>query len=155
MKIKHFHFGSVGIHPWLNRTTYDSETQSDKESDTSSIEQDQSFTVHSVHPIMDYQYTSVPTVSPPCNTKDAAIIPSRLHPRCSKTHPTQLPRPSNVTNNNACNPKPDVRKCQQSAQKKTQSGMIRKLPLLPTPPAPVRSQIRKQDLARPPPCSDN
>ena len=108
---------------------------------------------------MDYQYTPAPTVSPPHNTEDAVSTPPTPHPRCSKTCPALLPKPSKAINNNTSNLKLAVRNCQKSVQNKvpsyTRPQPTQKTSLLPTPPVSGRPQIRKTLIPGPPLCSNS
>ena len=84
--------------------------------------------------------------------------PPKTCPRCSKIHPTCLPRPSKVVNNTN-SLEPATENCQKRVQEKvpwhTCPQPTQKSPLLPTSPAPARQQIRKTLNSGPPPCCNS
>ena len=79
---RHFTMGSIELHEYYYTTTDDEHAYLD-----TSLEDE--------HVPMDYQCTTMPTPSPPCNM-EYTIKPPTPHPRRSRTHPILLPRPSKV-----------------------------------------------------------
>ena len=132
--------------------TYDEQSQSDTNPDDEQSQSDTDSVNSSVaqledeHSLMDYHCTPMPTFSSPCNMEDTVSTSPIPCPRCSKTHPTPLPRALKVINNSRLKPdtnntKPARRNCQKEVQKEVPSCTwpepTRKTPLLPTPPTPV------------------
>ena len=81
----------------------------------------------------------MPTACPPHN--DAVFTPPTPCPRCSKTHPKLLPRPSKGTKNSANTLELHLNHSEQSIHRipvPMHPPAKRKVPLLPTPPAPAR-----------------
>ena len=86
------------------------------------------------------------------------LLPLQCCSPYDQKHPTPLPRPCKTMKNSANNLKPAASNSQQAIQRKisvpTCLQKTKNSPLLPTPPAPVKPQPRKQYHPGPPPCSD-
>ena len=167
---RHLHIGSVELHQHPGTTTYDpadrqsqSDTDPDDElslSDTDSVPSSipQSKDEHSLMDCISAPYC--PHSFHLAMQKITVSNPPTPCPRCSKSCPTLLPRPSKVINTNRLksdtkSTKPAKINCQKLASSCTCPQPTQKTPLLPTPPAPARQQIRKTLISGPPQCSNN
>ena len=119
-----FHMGSIKLYQHSDTNTDDEYLQSD----TSSEDE---------HSLMDYQSTSMPTFSPPCNMKER--VTPHNHVQEAQGHDQN----------------PTATECQKPAPAHTCPQPMRKTPLLPTPPASDRQHVRNTFISGPPLHNNN